>query len=63
MAVRKFKKYLQKKMMDHCHSLVLDKEVDLNSVSSVYSFLLNWSGISCFGFRWQVQAYFVEINC
>jgi len=34
-------------MMDHCHSLVVDIEVDLNSLSSVYSFLVNQSGISC----------------
>jgi len=34
-------------MMDHCHSLVVDKEVDLNSLSSVYCFPVNQSGISC----------------
>ena len=42
-------------MLDHCHRLVADKEVDLNSVSSLHSFLVNQSGISFFGFRWQVQ--------
>lgn len=32
--------------MDYCHSLVVDKKVDLNSLSSVHSFLVNQSGIS-----------------
>lgn len=33
--------------MDHCHSLVVDKEVDLNSLSSVYCFLVKQSSIRC----------------
>ena len=34
-------------MVDHSYNLVVDKEVDFNSLSSVYSFLVNQSGISC----------------
>jgi len=48
-------------MMDHCHSLVADKEVDLNSLFSVHSFLVNQSGISCLDSGGKYRQMLIEI--
>jgi len=61
MAVWKIENYFQVKMMDHCHSLVADKEVDLNSLFSVHSFLVNQSGISCLDSGGKYRQMLIEI--